>query len=163
MNVKNEAEAAQFPEKEYINRISVAVRPGSRPRGPCPHCKENPICIFLFWYLWGLSPNFHIHVSVSDFIYSQDLSTYFPAAEYADWSWKYKNFSQTHECGNWYWGHTIPRKGIQNGIFLAVHLEAGILSGCPSPRPPASSWTHCQSVGRTEGTDSSLKPSWLTV
>ncbi len=36
------------------------------------------------------------------FIYSQDQSTYFPAAEYkADRSWEYANRSQTHECGNW--------------------------------------------------------------
>jgi hypothetical protein len=31
-----------------------------------PHCNENPICVFLFWKLCGLSSNFHIHVSVSD-------------------------------------------------------------------------------------------------
>ncbi len=32
-----------------------------------PHCNENPIYLFLFWELCqGLSPNFHIHVSVSD-------------------------------------------------------------------------------------------------
>jgi hypothetical protein len=30
------------------------------------HCKENPIYVFLFWELRGLSPNFNIHVSVSD-------------------------------------------------------------------------------------------------
>jgi hypothetical protein len=31
------------------------------------HCKENPIYVFLFWELHGLSPNFfHIHVSVND-------------------------------------------------------------------------------------------------
>jgi hypothetical protein len=24
------------------------------------HCKENPIYVFLFWELHGLSPNFHI-------------------------------------------------------------------------------------------------------
>jgi hypothetical protein len=30
------------------------------------HRNENPIYIFLFWELRGLSPNFHIHVSVSD-------------------------------------------------------------------------------------------------
>ncbi len=30
------------------------------------HCKENPIYVFLFWNLRGLSPNFHIHVFVSD-------------------------------------------------------------------------------------------------
>ncbi len=29
------------------------------------HCKENPICVFLFWKLRGLSLNFHIPVSVS--------------------------------------------------------------------------------------------------
>jgi hypothetical protein len=30
------------------------------------HCKENPIHVLIFWELHGLSPNFHIHVSVSD-------------------------------------------------------------------------------------------------
>ncbi len=30
------------------------------------HCSENSIYVFLFWELCGLSPNFHIHVSVSD-------------------------------------------------------------------------------------------------
>jgi hypothetical protein len=30
------------------------------------HCNENPIYVFIFWELRGLSPNFPIHVSVSD-------------------------------------------------------------------------------------------------
>jgi hypothetical protein len=30
------------------------------------HCNENPIYVFLFWELIGLSPNFHILVYVSD-------------------------------------------------------------------------------------------------
>ncbi len=30
------------------------------------HCNENPLYIFLFWEWRGLSPNFNIHVSVSD-------------------------------------------------------------------------------------------------
>jgi hypothetical protein len=30
------------------------------------HCNENANYIFLFWELRSLSPNFHIHVSVSD-------------------------------------------------------------------------------------------------
>jgi hypothetical protein len=30
------------------------------------HCKENYIYVFLFWELRGLSPNFNIHVIVSD-------------------------------------------------------------------------------------------------
>ncbi len=43
-----------------------------------PHCNENPIYVFLSWELRGLSPNFHIHVSVSDlYVHSQDRSTYF--------------------------------------------------------------------------------------
>jgi hypothetical protein len=42
------------------------------------HCNKNPIYVFLFWELRGLSPYFHIHVSVSYvFIYSQDRFTYF--------------------------------------------------------------------------------------
>jgi hypothetical protein len=35
------------------------------------HCNENPIYVFLFWELRGLSPNFHIHVSVSDLYISR--------------------------------------------------------------------------------------------
>jgi hypothetical protein len=31
-----------------------------------PHCNENPIRVFPSWELRGPSPNFHIHVSVSD-------------------------------------------------------------------------------------------------
>jgi hypothetical protein len=34
--------------------------------GPSPQCNENPIYVFLEKELRGLSPNFHIHVSVSD-------------------------------------------------------------------------------------------------
>ncbi len=30
------------------------------------HCNKNPIFVFPEQELWGLSPNFHIHVSVSD-------------------------------------------------------------------------------------------------
>ncbi len=35
------------------------------------YCKENPIYVFLFWELRGLSPNFHIPVSVSDLYISR--------------------------------------------------------------------------------------------
>ncbi len=31
-----------------------------------PHCNGNSVYIFLFWKKRGLSPNFHIHVSLSD-------------------------------------------------------------------------------------------------
>ncbi len=43
-----------------------------------PHCNEDSIYLFLFWELRRFSPNFRIHVSVSDlYINSQDQSTYF--------------------------------------------------------------------------------------
>ncbi len=46
------------------------------------HCNENPIYLFLFWELRGLSPNFHNSCVCERIIYSQDRSTYFPAAQY---------------------------------------------------------------------------------
>jgi hypothetical protein len=45
------------------------------------HCNEYPLYVFQKKELRGLSPNFNIHVFVSDFLLSQDRSTYFPAAE----------------------------------------------------------------------------------
>ncbi len=64
-----------------------------------------------------LSPNFHIHASVSDLhIYSHDQSL-FCWRKYVDRSWDYINRSQTHECGNWGWGRAIPRKGIHKWDF----------------------------------------------
>ncbi len=56
---------------------------------PAVHCNENSIYVFPEKELCGFSPYFHIHVSVSN------RSTYFPAAEQADQSWKYINRSQT--------------------------------------------------------------------
>ncbi len=44
------------------------------------HCKESFIYVFPEKQLRGLSPNFHIHVSVSD-LYSLVRPTYFLAAE----------------------------------------------------------------------------------
>jgi hypothetical protein len=45
------------------------------------HCNENLIYVFPEKELRDLNPNFYIHVSMSVFLYSQDRSTYFPAAE----------------------------------------------------------------------------------
>ncbi len=48
------------------------------------HCNKNPIYVFLFWKLRGLSPNFHIHVSVSDLYIPRIWS----AALTDTWMWK---------------------------------------------------------------------------
>ncbi len=51
-------------------------------------------------------PQSHLpHSCVCERLYSQDRSTYFPAA-------KYINRSRTHEYGNWDFGCIIPFSGI---------------------------------------------------
>jgi hypothetical protein len=49
-------------------------------RGELQHCNENPIYVFLFWELRGLSPNFHVHVSVRD-LFIPRIGHIFPVAE----------------------------------------------------------------------------------
>ncbi len=46
-----------------------------------PHCNENPISVLLEKELRGLSPNFPTFIVFELFLYSQNRSTYFPAAE----------------------------------------------------------------------------------
>jgi hypothetical protein len=43
------------------------------------HCKETPIYVFLFWESCGRSPNFHIHVSVSD-LYIPRIGPHIPCS-----------------------------------------------------------------------------------
>jgi hypothetical protein len=46
----------------------------------------------------------------------------FCCRKYVDQSWEYVNRSLTHDCGNWDWGCTIPRKGKQKWDF---HCSVG--------------------------------------
>ncbi len=89
------------------------------------HCNGNSVYIFLFWELRCLSPNFHIHVSVSD-LYIPRIGPHIPPVEKADPSWEYIIFSQTHECGNWDRGPDIPFLGIfvsnfRHFVFAVCH------------------------------------------
>jgi hypothetical protein len=68
------------------------------------HCNENRIHVFPEKELRGLSPKFHIHVSVSDFNLPKIDPHIFPQQN------RQTNCgnilycmirSQTHECGNW--------------------------------------------------------------
>ncbi len=64
------------------------------------HCNGKPIYVFPEKELLGLSPKSQFpHSCCERLIYSQDRSTYFPAAEQADRSWEHINRSQTHKCG----------------------------------------------------------------
>ncbi len=51
------------------------------------------------------------------FMYSHDRSTYFPAVEYADRSWKYINRTPKHKCRNWDCGRAVPFLGIYVSNF----------------------------------------------
>ena len=81
------------------------------------HCNGNSVYIFLFWELRGLSPSFYIHVSWAIYIFPGSVHI-FPPAEMAAPSWEYIIRSQTHECGNWDWGHDISFLGIFVSNFL---------------------------------------------
>ncbi len=75
------------------------------------HCNENPIYVFLFWELRGLSTNFHFHVSVS-VLYILRIGPHVSCSRIGRRSGGYINRSQTHECGNWDCGRAIPFLGI---------------------------------------------------
>jgi hypothetical protein len=89
------------------------------------------------------------HLCVYDrFIYDQNRSTYFPTAAFADRSWQYMNRSQTHECGNSYWGRVIPFLGIfvsnfwycvhRGKLAPLFHMHSNTPNHHSSPLPPAS-------------------------
>ncbi len=67
------------------------------------------------------------------FIYTQDRSTYFPAAEQADLSWKYINLSQSQiqECRNWetehynlFWNYQFHFWEFINGNHIYCILDS---------------------------------------
>jgi hypothetical protein len=67
-------------------------------------CKENPLYVFPEKKLLGISPNFHIDVSVSD-LYTPTIGP--PFFTEADRSWEYINRSPKHECRNWERGRAV--------------------------------------------------------
>jgi hypothetical protein len=99
------------------------------------HCKENPIYIFLFWKLRGLSPNFHIHVSVSD-LYIPRIGPHISLQQNRQTDPGNISIS-TYECRNWETEHynsvleiTVSFLGIHKwepdiyiGFSTALHLQ----------------------------------------
>jgi hypothetical protein len=122
MTVEIGAEAALFPEKEYIKGIFVAVWCVGRNRKNIQlhrcehsgglHCKDKMPKI---WNKYSQFP--HSCVCLwANYIFPRwvCLSCW---RKYVDRSWEYINRSQTHGCWNWGWGRAIPRKGIHEGDF----------------------------------------------
>jgi hypothetical protein len=93
---------------------------------PNPHGNENPIYVFLIWELNGLSPNFHIHVSVS-YLYIPRIGPHISCNRIGRLIVGIYH-SQTHECGNWECGRAIPFLGI----FVFGIFSIGSLQCCPA-------------------------------
>jgi hypothetical protein len=103
------------------------------------HCKENPIYVFLFWELRGLSPNFHIHVSMSD-LYIPGLVDIFPCSRIGRLILEiYKSLTDiwVQELGDrtlyfcfgnnsFISGNTLMGPDIYNGFSPALHLQCGM-------------------------------------
>ncbi len=66
-----------------------------------------------------LSPNSYTQISVRYLYISRiGLSIWLQPNMWTDHrTWNYINRSQTHKCGNWNWGRTIPRKRIHKWDF----------------------------------------------
>ncbi len=63
-----------------------------------------------------LSPNFYIHVSVSNYIYTGSVCL-FCCSQIGLPIWKYINRSQKHECRNWERGRAVLFLGIHKSDF----------------------------------------------
>ncbi len=78
---------------------------------------ENLKQIFPEKDLSGRSPPVHIHVSLSCIYIFPPSICVFCCRKNVDRDWVCINRSQANECGNWDWGHAIPRKGIHKWDF----------------------------------------------
>ncbi len=95
---------------------------------------KNPIYVFPEKELRDLSPNFDIHVVVSDLYIPKIGPRIFLQQNIGRLIVGNTNRSQTHEFWNWDWGWIIPLLGIFVSNFGTVSLQYThfILHKCPS-------------------------------
>jgi len=144
----------------YCRHVLVQLRPLSRRplfqysvhTSMCssdPHCKANPNYVFLFWVLRCLSPNSHIHMSVSD-LYIPRISTHI-SCSIMGWSivgiyksltntwmwnmglWKSNSFSENIASNFWYWFFAVCKLDDSYGPGKAESYHKDSETWC---------WTH---------------------
>jgi hypothetical protein len=69
-------------------------------------CKEDPIYVFPEMKLRGRFPNFHIHVSVSDYMYISTIGSLILLQQTRQIMEIYKSLTE-QECGNWERGRAV--------------------------------------------------------
>jgi hypothetical protein len=128
--LKTNRKQSSEPTVGYIQRTKKMTFSAQVQYMVYPHCSENPINVFPEKELRGLSPSFHIHVSVSDLYIPRIGPHIFLQKNRQTDGGKYINLSQTNECGMWDWGCNILFLWIFVLHFrfcvLAVHVQ-GIL------------------------------------
>jgi hypothetical protein len=84
---------------------------------------------FIYSQKWHCYSQFqYSHISVRVYIFPGSVCLFCcKEMQDVDRSWEHINHSQTHECGNWDWGHASPRKGIHKWDFLAVYTTRGAI------------------------------------
>ncbi len=80
------------------------------------------------------------------FMYCHDGSAYSAAGKYVDRSWEYIYRKQTHECGNWDWGRTIPFLAIYKWDF---RCSVCIVKEWRRRSPPLPSPPHFSNTGKS--------------
>ncbi len=95
-------------QKSFCRRCTFAIgewRIWWAAGGSTTHCNENPVYVFHFWELRGLSPNFLIHLSVSELyiprIYTLHEHVRLQQNRQTDPGNIYTYLSQIYECRNW--------------------------------------------------------------
>ncbi len=100
------------------------------------------------------------------FIYSQDRSTYFPAALTGRLNWKYLNLSQIYECRNWETEHynSVLEISRLHSSFLGIHRwQPDIYIGFSPPFICSVVLTHVNSITRVGIFAGHLFPTVYTV